>query len=108
MFQTITDGDAMKNNLIAGLFVLVSLPAFAEQSTINYPERAWHLDQDGYVSVIYDIDERGIPTNVRILESKPYGLFDKSVKEQIYKWRFEKGQPVKGVQKTIRFEKPKG
>lgn len=83
-----------------------SLLTFAAENVITYPDRAWSLDQRGYVKVVYDINSRGKPENVRIEEAEPKFLFSDSVKEQIYGWQFAPGKPEKDVRKTISFEKP--
>ncbi|WP_353614105.1 TonB family protein [Mangrovibacter phragmitis] len=94
------------------VFLMVSLfspvPAMASNShehTINYPTRAWHLDQSGTVNVLYDITPQGKAENIRIIKSTNRDLFDDAVKADIHKWRFEKGKPEKDIAVTIHFQK---
>ncbi|PAV04170.1 hypothetical protein CBG25_07505 [Arsenophonus sp. ENCA] len=72
---------------------------------VDYPDRAWHLNQNGYVKVVYDIDENGLAENIKILESKPAFMFDQAVKKALYKQKFEKNHPKKSVQLTVKFDK---
>ncbi|MEN3754356.1 TonB family protein [Mangrovibacter sp. SLW1] len=94
------------------VFLIVSLlsplPALASndnEHTIKYPARAWHLDQSGTVSVLYDITPEGKPENIRIIKSTNRDLFDDAVKAGIHKWHFEKGKPEKDIAVTIHFQK---
>ncbi|AXF76041.1 TonB family protein [Erwinia tracheiphila] len=88
--------------------LLLLFSIYAENAVANeihYPERAFKLNQSGYVRVVYDIDENGKVMDARIIESSPKFLFDDSVKEQLYKWKFDKGNPKKDVHLTVKFEK---
>lgn len=89
------------------LILIISLlyHSFCTAIEVDYPDRAWHLNQNGYVKVIYDIDEKGFVENIKILESKPAFMFDQAVKKALYKQRFEKKHPKKNVQLTVEFDK---
>lgn len=89
------------------LILLISLlsHSFCTATEVDYPDRAWHLNQNGYVKVIYDIDENGLAGNIQILESKPAFMFDKVVKKALYKQKFEKNHSKKAVQLTVKFDK---
>lgn len=96
----------MSKKCLASVFSLLLIScAVKAENTINYSSRAWSLDQSGTVVAVYDIDKNGKPENVNIVESTPKYLFDDSVKDQIYKWRFDKGQPKQGVRVRINFKK---
>ncbi|WGO82346.1 TonB family protein [Arsenophonus apicola] len=89
------------------LILLISLlyHSFCTAIEVDYPDRAWHFNQNGYVKVVYDIDENGSVENIKILESKPAFMFDQAVKKALYKQRFEKNKPKKSVNLTVVFDK---
>nr|WP_281434534.1 TonB family protein [Erwinia phyllosphaerae] len=72
---------------------------------VFYPRNAWHLRASGQVSLIYDINQNGEVTNIRIIDSKPYMMFDEIVKDSIRKWRFKSGLPKKDIPLTVKFER---
>lgn len=86
------------------LLLSVSYAAYS-QNKIEYPDRAWKLDQDGEVLVSYDIDSSGKPQNVKVLESHPVHLFDDSIKQQIYRWKFKANDPKKNLKLRVKFSK---
>lgn len=74
-----------------------------------YPMRAKSRGIQGFVSVEFRINKTGFVEDIRILESKPKGVFDKSVLACVAKWQFKPGT-VEGVavatlvSTTIRFK----
>ncbi|MCG8684928.1 MAG: energy transducer TonB [Desulfobacterales bacterium] len=74
-----------------------------------YPMRAKSRGIQGFVSVEFRISKKGFVENIRITESKPGGVFDKSVLACVSQWQFKPGT-VEGVPvatlvtTTIRFE----
>lgn len=74
-----------------------------------YPILARRRGTEGWVRVAFEVDENGYVDNLHILESKPLGIFDKSVMQCVSKWRYKPGT-VEGVavraktETTIRFE----
>lgn len=91
--------------LIRIFIILLLFQPFSNAIEIEYPSRAWYLNQNGYVKVVYDIDENGLVENIKILESKPAFMFDDAVKKALYKQNFEKYNSKKSVQLTVIFEK---
>lgn len=61
-----------------------------QRSTPNYPRRALDRNIEGYVVVQFDIDTNGNTQNIKIIESNPSNIFDKSTIQTIKKWRYEK------------------
>ena len=45
---------------------------------LKYPRRAERLGAEGYVVVSFDVDETGTMVDLRVTDSKPKILFDKS------------------------------
>lgn len=83
--------------------VFLSFSANAD-NTVQYPSRAWNLGQSGYVKALYDVDRSGKVIDVRIKESEPKFIFDDAVKEQVYKWKFPKNNPITNVSIKVTFE----
>ena len=63
-----------------------------------YPKRAKMMKKEGYVKMEFTITTFGTVKDVKIVESKPEGLFDSSAKRAILKWKFrpklEEGQAI--------------
>jgi protein TonB len=54
----------------------------------RYPEQARRRGREGTVHVEADVNERGLPTAVRVRRSSGYGLLDAAAVEAVGKWRF--------------------
>jgi len=61
-----------------------------------YPSRAKRMGTEGYVKVELDVNAEGYVVNIKILESVPNGVFDKSVKKALRKWKF-RPKTVNGI-----------
>ena len=71
---------------------------------VKYPDRSHMLRQNGVVVVNYDVNERGVAENIKIVSAEPHGVFEKSVKSHVRNWRFEKGKPQQDITTTITFD----
>ena len=74
-----------------------------------YPFSARRKGIEGYVTVQFLVDKTGKAREVKILDAKPAGIFDRSVHKTVPRWRFKPGKkggrPVDTwVKITIRFE----
>ncbi len=58
------------------------------RSVPKYPSRAQSSGVEGWVSVSFMINTKGIPEEIKIVESQPEGVFDKSAIKAVKKWRF--------------------
>ncbi|EFK08033.1 TonB-dependent receptor [delta proteobacterium NaphS2] len=74
-----------------------------------YPFSARRKGIEGYVTVRFLVDKTGKAREVKILDAKPPGIFDRAVHKTVPRWRFKPGK--KGgksvdtwVKITIRFE----
>lgn len=54
----------------------------------SYPREAKNAQVEGTVYLEFDISKRGIPRNIRILESQPEGVFDVAAINAVKKWRY--------------------
>ncbi len=53
-----------------------------------YPSKAKRMGTEGYVTVELDVDATGRVTAMKVIKSVPQGVFDKSVKKALRKWKF--------------------
>ncbi|WP_334056929.1 M56 family metallopeptidase [Alteromonas sp. S005] len=66
-----------------------------------YPEKAAKNDLEGFVVLSFDITETGTTDNVKVVESQPAGVFDKSAKVALKQWEYKpRIQGGKGVRQT--------
>jgi len=64
------------------------------QNVVNpsYPEAAREAGTQGYVEVLYRVDESGAVIAILIEESEPKGVFDKAVVDALLQWTFTPAQ----------------
>lgn len=55
----------------------------------SYPDVALKKGLTGFVKIAFNVDVTGVPINIRIVESRPSGVFDQSVIQAIEQSRFE-------------------
>ncbi len=76
----------------------------------KYPSRALSRDIEGWVKVQFDLDNKGQPINIEVIESEPAGIFDKAAVKSVKKWRFSParnqntGLPVASKQISTRVQ----
>jgi len=73
----------------------------------EYPDSALDKRIAGYVTVEFIVGIDGVPRNVRVADAQPKGVFDKSAKDAISRWRFEPLPQEVPTHETIRFALPK-
>ena len=69
----------------------------------KYPRRAKMKKQGGSVQLAFDIDKEGLVSNVKILDSKPKGVFEKSSLRAIKKWKFKPNEFDRTASITFNF-----
>lgn len=75
-----------------------------------YPRRALSRGIEGYVIVEFTVTKQGTTKNIRVVESKPSGVFDRAAVQAAAKFKYKPrvvdGQPIEvpGVQNKITFE----
>lgn len=84
-------------------------PKAVQQTAIQYPPRLRDKGVEGYVLFSVLVDANGNVSRLKILESKPPGVFDDAAREAIKGWKFQpayyEGEPVKSwAQQKIVFE----
>lgn len=76
----------------------------------RYPHRAILRRIEGYVDVVFDISAAGFTENIRIVGAEPQGIFDKSAKAAVTRWRFKPqlsdgvATRFSGMKRRVRFE----
>ncbi|QLK88394.1 TonB family protein [Arsenophonus endosymbiont of Aphis craccivora] len=92
-----------QTNQIASSSIAIDGPRALRIQHPDYPDRARKLGKEGYVNVLYDIDENGRVVNLEVVDSSPRGLFEREVKRAMNRWYYEK-IPAKGLKKTFLFK----
>ncbi len=55
----------------------------------SYPPEAANKNLEGWVKLGYDITLAGRVANVRVIESKPRGVFERSARKALYRWKYK-------------------
>ena len=69
----------------------------------KYPRRAKMKKQDGFVQLAFDIDKGGLVSNVKVIDAKPKGIFEKSSIKAIKRWKFKENEIVRTASITFNF-----
>jgi len=69
----------------------------------KYPRRAKMKKQDGFVQLAFDIDEAGVVSNIKVIDAKPKGVFEKSSIKAIKRWKFKENEIVRTASITFNF-----
>lgn len=64
------------------------MPTAISRGYPEYPRRALDMRIDGYVIVLFDIDNHGRVDNIRITEAKPNNIFNRSVIQAMKRWKY--------------------
>lgn len=55
----------------------------------RYPRRAKIRREEGFVQLAFKIDSKGFVLDVKVIDSKPKGVFEEESINAIKKWRFK-------------------
>lgn len=53
----------------------------------GFDPTAWHGRLDGFAVILLDVDDQGIPTNIRLEETYPGDLWDREILQGLTAWR---------------------
>lgn len=74
----------------------------------RYPARAMKKGAEGYVVILFTIDQQGRPTDIKVTEAKPRRLFEKEAIRALRKWKYQpkvvEGKAIAQVGQTVRLE----
>lgn len=74
----------------------------------RYPYKASQRRIEGYVVIRFNIDEKGQPVDLEVIEAKPKRLFEREAVKALKQWRYqpmlEQGQPVTHHGQTVKLE----
>jgi len=81
--------------------------------TPPYPDAMLSTPVEGQVTLGFDLDQSGVPSNVKVLQATPPGAFDTAAVVALQQWYFEPldGPPPSTVQHasvTVNFKPPSG
>jgi len=81
--------------------------------TPPYPDAMLATPVEGQVTLGFDLDQSGVPSNVKVLRANPAGSFDTAAVVALQQWYFDPldGPPPTGVQHasvTVNFKPPTG
>ncbi|HEY1772029.1 MAG TPA: TonB family protein [Gammaproteobacteria bacterium] len=81
--------------------------------TPAYPDAMLSTPVPGQVTLSFDLEPSGVPSNVKVLHADPPGVFDTAAVVALQQWYFEPldGPPPAGVQHasvTVNFKPPAG
>ncbi|HEY3644011.1 MAG TPA: TonB family protein [Gammaproteobacteria bacterium] len=81
--------------------------------TPPYPDTMLSTPVEGQVTLSFDLDQSGVPSNVKVLRANPAGTFDTAAVVALQQWYFEPldGPPPAAVQHasvTVNFKPPTG
>jgi len=81
-------------------------PHIVKKVAPRYPDRARGFDRSGYVTIEYSVASSGRPTSIKVIESHPKRLFDRSAKKAMRAWRFDPTSSLafKGKRFSQRFD----
>jgi len=68
-----------------------SIPAAISKDKPGYPYRARRMNVTGFVEIRFLVNKKGLVEEIEIIQAKPVGTFDKSVRETVMSWRFNPG-----------------
>jgi len=79
-------------------------PKALSVSKPGYPQRARALRIEGHVRVKFDVDSDGRVDNIQILSAQPENMFERTVRQAMKSWRYEKAKPGQGLIMNIQFK----
>lgn len=84
-------GDGTEHVQAAAAATVPERPAMVESRMPPpaYPEAALREGHSGRLVAVVDVDARGVPTDVRIEQSQPAGVFDAATIAAVRQWRFK-------------------
>ncbi|MPW36168.1 energy transducer TonB [Vibrio sp. B1Z05] len=74
----------------------------------RYPARALSRKIEGYVVMSFTINDRGRPTDIKIVDSKPKRIFDREAMRALQRWKYQplvvNGKAIAQKGQTLKLE----
>ncbi|OEE60081.1 hypothetical protein A1OK_12270 [Enterovibrio norvegicus FF-454] len=74
----------------------------------RYPAKALKRGIEGYVVISFTINEKGRPTDLKVVDSKPKRMFDREALRALKKWKYAPqrigGQVIAQQDQTVKFD----
>ncbi|MEM9322303.1 MAG: energy transducer TonB [Pseudomonadota bacterium] len=80
------------------------IPNPIKTCTPRYPRDAALRGVEGYVELVFDIDDKGVPNKIRVVAAEPGRFFNASAKAALECWRFPANDPRDNVNITLEFK----
>ena len=69
----------------------------------KYPRKAKLKRQEGFVQLAFAINEKGLVSNVKVLDSNPKGTFERNAVRAIKRWKFKQNEVERSASITFNF-----
>ncbi|HHT9136583.1 MAG TPA: energy transducer TonB [Candidatus Wunengus sp. YC60] len=66
-----------------------SKPGYFQNQPPKYPQLAKQMHQEGLVTLMVELDQKGMPVKVEVEQSSGYQLLDQAALEAVRHWRFQ-------------------
>ncbi|MDO8140495.1 MAG: energy transducer TonB [Candidatus Brocadiales bacterium] len=66
-----------------------SKPGYFQNQPPKYPQLAKQMHQEGLVTLMVELDQKGMPVKVEVEQSSGYQLLDQAALEAVGHWRFQ-------------------
>jgi protein TonB len=66
-----------------------SNPGYFQNQPPKYPQLAKQMHQEGLVTLMVEVDQKGMPVKVEVKQSSGYQLLDRAALEAVRRWRFQ-------------------
>ena len=66
-----------------------SKPGYFQNRPPKYPQLAKQMHQEGLVTLMVEVDRKGMPVKVEVKQSSGYQLLDQAALEAVRHWRFQ-------------------
>ncbi|MGF1606236.1 MAG: energy transducer TonB [Rhodothalassiaceae bacterium] len=106
--------------MAAGLLVLAGCSGSLDSAEARlvhrvepvYPAQAYAEGLEGYVLLEFTISEDGVPTEIKVVQSEPRGVFDAAAIAAVEQWRYQprlrlgRAVPTEEAEAGVRFTIP--
>ncbi|WP_411753926.1 TonB family protein [Serratia sp. (in: enterobacteria)] len=70
----------------------------------EYPRRAYALQVEGTLKIMFDVDDSGMTYNIKVVEEQPINMFKKEAIAAVSAWKFKPNTPISEVSISFDFK----